>query len=96
MSPCDWAVAAQQQRLRISDVPLTAIKGNPGQSTLPKMGNRRTTMTDNTELQRLTRLRRLAREIAASVQADLDREQAFQVHGSVRKLLEWQPPSSGT
>jgi hypothetical protein len=53
-------------------------------------------MTDNTELQRLTRLRRLAREIAASVQADLDREQAFQVHGSVRKLLEWQPPSSGT
>jgi hypothetical protein len=53
-------------------------------------------MTDNTELQRLMRLRRLAREIAASVQADLDRVQAFQVHGSMRELLEWQPPSSGT
>ena len=53
-------------------------------------------MTDDTELQRLRRLRRLAREIAASLQADLDREQAFQVHGSARELLEWQPPSSGT
>jgi hypothetical protein len=52
-------------------------------------------MTDDTELQRLTRLRRLARRIAASLQADLDREQAFQVHGSVRELLEWQPPLSG-
>ena len=37
-------------------------------------------MTDDTELQRLTRLRRLAREIAASLQADVDREQAFRVH----------------
>ena len=41
-------------------------------------------MTDNTELQRLTRIRRLARQIAASLPADLDREQAFQVHGHVR------------
>ena len=82
--------------MRISDVLLTATKGNRGQSTLPKKGNRRTIMTDNTELQRLTRLRRLAREIAASLQADLDREQAFRVHGSVRELLERQPPSSGT
>jgi hypothetical protein len=45
-------------------------------------------MTDNTELQRLTRLRRLRRQIAAGLQADLDREQAFQVHGSVRELLK--------
>ena len=35
-------------------------------------------MTDNTELQRLIRLHRLARQIAASSPADLDREQAFQ------------------
>jgi hypothetical protein len=46
-------------------------------------------MTDDTALQRL----RLAREITASLQADFDREQAFRVHGSVRELLEWQPPS---
>jgi|HubBroStandDraft_6_1064221.scaffolds.fasta_scaffold1675214_1 hypothetical protein len=51
-------------------------------------------MTDDTELQRLTRLRRLVRQIAASLQADLDREQAFRVHASVRELHEWQPPSS--
>jgi len=38
-------------------------------------------MTDNTELQRLMRLRRLGRQIAASLPSDLDREQAFQVHG---------------
>jgi hypothetical protein len=43
-------------------------------------------VTDSTELQRLTRLRRLARQIAASWPVDLDREQALQVHGSV----EWQ------
>jgi len=42
-------------------------------------------MTDNTELQRLVRLRRLVREIATSLKADLDREQAFQMHGSVRE-----------
>ena len=36
-------------------------------------------MTDNTELQRLTRLRRLSRQIAASLPMDLDLEQAFQV-----------------
>jgi hypothetical protein len=53
-------------------------------------------MTDDTELQRLRRLRRLAREITASLQADIDREQAFRVHGSVRELLKWQPPLSGT
>jgi hypothetical protein len=53
-------------------------------------------MTDHTELQRLRRLRRLARDITAGLQADLDREQAFRVHGSVRESLEWQPPSSGT
>ena len=38
-------------------------------------------MTDNTELQRLTRIRRLGRQIAASLPVDLDLEQAFQVHG---------------
>ena len=52
-------------------------------------------MTDDTELQRLRRLRRLAREITASLQADLDREQAFRCTGPSR-LLKWQPPSSGT
>jgi hypothetical protein len=36
-------------------------------------------MTDNTELQRLTHLRRLSRQIAASLPMDLDLEQAFQV-----------------
>jgi hypothetical protein len=29
------------------------------------------------------------------LQADLDREQAFRVHGSVRELLERQQPSNG-
>jgi hypothetical protein len=43
-------------------------------------------MTDNTELQRLTRLRRLGRQIAASLPMDLDLEQAFQVQGYVREL----------
>ena len=43
-------------------------------------------MTDNTELQRLTRLRRLGRQIAASLPADLDLQHAFQVHGHVREL----------
>ena len=52
-------------------------------------------MTNNTELQRLVRLRRLVREIATSLKADLDREQAFRVHGSVRELLERQQPSNG-
>ena len=36
--PRDLAVTAQQQSLRISDAPLTAIKVNRGQSTLPKAG----------------------------------------------------------
>ena len=43
-------------------------------------------MTDNTELQRVMRLRRLGRQIAACLPADLDREQASQVHGYVRDL----------
>jgi hypothetical protein len=45
-------------------------------------------MTDNTELQRLMRLRRLGTQIAASLPSDLDREQGFQVHGYIRELLE--------
>ena len=45
-------------------------------------------MTDNTELQRLMRLRRLGSQIAASLPSDLDREQAFQLHGYLRELLE--------
>jgi hypothetical protein len=36
--PARLAVTAQQQSLRISDTPLTAIKVNRGQSTLPKAG----------------------------------------------------------
>jgi hypothetical protein len=48
-------------------------------------------MTDNTELQRLTRLRRLGRQIAASLPADLDREQAFQLHEYVRELSAGAP-----
>ena len=51
-------------------------------------------MTNNTELQRLVRLRRLVREIATSLQADLDHEQAFRVHGSVREFLERRQPSN--
>ena len=42
-------------------------------------------MTDNTELQRLTRIRRLARQIA-SLPGDHDLEQAFQAHAHVREL----------
>ena len=44
-------------------------------------------MTDNTALQRVMRLRHLGRQIAASLPADLDREQAFQVRGYVGRLL---------
>ena len=47
-------------------------------------------MTDNTELQRLMRLRRLGSQIAASLPSNLDRKQAFQVHGYVSELLERQ------
>ena len=43
-------------------------------------------MTDNTELQRLTRIRRLGRQIAASLSGDLDLERAFEVHRHVREL----------
>ena len=41
-------------------------------------------MTDDTELQRLIRLRRLGCQIASSLPADFDREQAS--HGYVREL----------
>ena len=43
-------------------------------------------MTHNSELHRLMRLRRPGREIAASLPTNLDREQAFQVHGCLREL----------
>jgi hypothetical protein len=43
-------------------------------------------MTDNTELQRLTRIRRLGRQIAAGLPGDLDLERAFGVHGHVREV----------
>jgi hypothetical protein len=43
-------------------------------------------MTDNTELQRVMRLRRLGRRIAASLPPDLDLEQAFQISGHARGL----------
>jgi hypothetical protein len=48
-------------------------------------------MSDNTELQRLMRLRRLGRQIAASLPAELDSEEAVQVHGYVRELLAGAP-----
>ena len=51
-------------------------------------------MTEDTELQRLIRLRRLGSQIAASLPSDLDREQAFQLHGYVRELLERQHDST--
>src|SRR5262249_2956325 len=87
----ELAVTAQQQSSRISAVPLTVIKRSPGQPTLPKTGNRGTAMTDNTELQRLMRLRRLGRQIAASLPTDFDREQACERHGYVGELLERRP-----
>ena len=43
-------------------------------------------MTDSTELQRVTRIRRLGRQIAASLPGDLDFEQAFQMHRYVSEL----------
>ena len=43
-------------------------------------------MADNTELQRLIRLSRLGRQIAARLPSDFDFEQAFQVHGRAREL----------
>ena len=48
-------------------------------------------MSDNTELQRVMCLRRLGRQIAASLPADLDREQAIQVHEYVRELSAGAP-----
>jgi hypothetical protein len=43
-------------------------------------------MSDNTELQRLIRLSRLGRQIVARLPADLDFEQAVQIHGYMRDL----------
>ena len=48
-------------------------------------------MTDNTELQRLTRIRRLGRQIAAGLPGDLDLDRAFGVHGHVRELSAGAP-----
>jgi hypothetical protein len=48
-------------------------------------------MTNNTELQRLTRIRRLGRQIAASLPGDLDLEQTFQAHEHVRELAAGAP-----
>jgi hypothetical protein len=53
-------------------------------------------MTDNTALQRVMRLRHLGRQIAASLPADLDREQAFQVRGYVRDLPAGAPRRTTT
>ena len=44
-------------------------------------------MIDKNELRRLARLHRLARQIAATLPADFDREPALQKHA--RRLLEW-------
>jgi hypothetical protein len=52
-------------------------------------------MTDNTELQRIMRLRRLGRQIAASLPADLNRELAFQLHGHERDLSAGAPRRTG-
>ena len=57
-------------------------------------------MTDNTELQRLTRLHRLGRQIVASLPADLDCARAVQAHGYLRELPMGAPrdvskPTSG-
>jgi len=57
-------------------------------------------MTDKTELHRLTRLRRLGRQIAASLPVDLDLDQAFQMHGygrelSARAVRQMSKPTSG-
>jgi hypothetical protein len=43
-------------------------------------------MTDNTELQRLIRLRHLTRQITARLSADVDCERAFQMLGYVGEL----------
>jgi hypothetical protein len=53
-----------------------------------------TPVTDNTELQRLTHLRRLARQIAASLPADLNREQAFRAREPARVAREGRHPSA--
>jgi hypothetical protein len=56
-------------------------RGGDGGDRVASLISRGMPMTDNTELQRVMRLRRLGRQIAASLPADLDRELAFQVHG---------------
>jgi hypothetical protein len=47
-------------------------------------------MINKNELRRLARLHRLARQIAASLPADVDRAQALQVNEHAHRLLEWQ------
>jgi hypothetical protein len=47
-------------------------------------------MINKNELRRLARLHRLARQIAASLPADFDREQPLQVSEYAHLLFEWQ------
>jgi hypothetical protein len=47
-------------------------------------------MINKNELRRLARLHRLARQIAASLPADFDREQPLQVSEYAHRLFEWQ------
>jgi hypothetical protein len=47
-------------------------------------------MINKNELRRLARLHRLAHQIAASLPADFDREQALQVNEYAHRMLEWQ------
>jgi hypothetical protein len=47
-------------------------------------------MINKNGLRRLARLHRLARQIAASLQADFDRQQALQVNEYAHPMLEWQ------
>jgi hypothetical protein len=72
-------------------VPLTAKKETPRTPLSPKQATG-TPMTDNTELHRLMRLRRLGTQIAASLPSDLDREQASlpgaRVHTRVARTAE--------
>lgn len=53
-------------------------------------------MTNKNELRRLTRLHRLARQIAATLPADFDREQALQANEYAHRLFEWQRESADT
>jgi hypothetical protein len=47
-------------------------------------------MINKNELRRLARLHRLARQIAASLPADFDREQPLKVSEYAHRLFEWQ------